>query len=158
MTATCGECGAALPASGACIDHVHALLAAEVQNAELRGVHGLTVMTYYLQHPSLCKPWYLDWGRETMRRIFGEGEPWGSVLLEEHPRGVGRQRSSAALAKRKAAGGSEMPAWVVRRPVAGELTVTSIDVAASDGQADQVAAWARSVAEHRFFLGAGAAG
>ncbi len=150
MAATCGECGAALPASGACIDHFHALLAAEVENTELRGVHGLTVMTYYLQHPSLCKPWYLEWSREMVRRIFGDGEPWGSVLLENHPRGVGRQRSAAALAKRKAAGGAEVPTWVVTYPAPGELTVASIDVAASSGQADQVEAWARSVAEHRF--------
>jgi hypothetical protein len=146
---TCGECGAALPASGACIDWFHALLAAEVENAELRGVHGLTVMTYYLQHPSLCKPWYLEWGRETMRRIFGDGEPWHSVLLAEHPRGVGRQRSAAALTRRKAAGGNELPAWVVTHPVAGERTVTSVDAAAERGPAAQVEAWARSVAEHR---------
>ena len=150
MDATCGECGAALPASGACIDRFHALLAAEVDNPELRGVHGLTVMTYYLQHPSLCKPWYLDWGREVMRRIFAHGEPWSSVLLEEHPRVVGRQQSAAALAVRKAAGGTEMPSWVVTQPVAGELTIISVDTAAEHGPAAQVEDWARSVAEHRF--------
>jgi hypothetical protein len=149
MAATCGECGSALPASGACIDHFHILLAAEVASLELRGVHGLTVMTYSLQHPSLCKPWYLDWGRETMRRVFRDGEPWNSVLLEEHPRGVGRQRSAAALAKRKSEGSAKMPDWVVKQPVADELTVTSIDGAATDGQAAQVEAWARSVSEHR---------
>ena len=150
MAETCGECGAALPASGACIDHFHALLAAEVDNRELGEAHVLTVLTYYLQHPSLCKPWYLDWGREVMRRIFGDGEPWRSVLLEAHPRGVGRRRSASALVRIKAGGGTELPAWLVRQPPPGELIVTSIDAAARAGQTAQVEAWARSVAEHRF--------
>ena len=135
MATTFGECGSALPESGACIDHFHALLAAGAENAELRGVHGLTVMSCSLQHPSLCKPWRLESGRDTLRRIFGDGEPWGSVLLEEHPRGVGRQCSAKALAKRKAAVGAEIPIWVVKCPAPGELTVASSDGAAREGQA-----------------------
>ncbi len=113
-------------------------------------MHGLTVLTYYLQHPSLCKPWYQVSGRETMRRIFGRGEDWQTVLLEGHPRGVGRQQSAAILARRKAAGPAEKPDWVITHPISGELTVESIDPNGPSGQGDQVLAWARSVAEHRF--------
>lgn len=54
----CAECGAMLPGDETCQDRFHALLAAEVRNPELLHVHGLTVLTYHLQHPSLTKPWY----------------------------------------------------------------------------------------------------
>lgn len=144
----CDECGADPPGDETCRDRFHALLAAEVDNDALRRMHGLTVMTWYVQHPSLSKPWYQAWSRDAMRRIFGQGEDWQSVLLEEHPRGVGRERSAAALARRKAAGGETMPGGVVARPIPGELTVMSIDPAAA-GEAGQILAWARSVAEHR---------
>ncbi len=152
MTRTlhCEECGAALADGGTCIDQFHALLAAEAYSDVLRQMHGLTVLTYYLQHPSLTKPWYQAFGRQTMRRIFVDGENWLTVLLEEHPRGVGRQRSAAAIARRKAAGPDDMPEWVVTRPIPGELHVTAIDADAGAGHAEQVLAWARSVAEHRF--------
>jgi hypothetical protein len=125
------------------------LLAAEVDNEELRRMHGLAVLTYHMQHPSLTKPWYQITGAEWLRRIFKQGESWGDVLVEEHPRGVGRQRSAAAIAKRKAAGEATMPDWVVLEPIPGELTVADVDLVAASGQCPQVMQWARSVAEKR---------
>lgn len=139
-----------MPAGATCIEQFHALLAAEATNDELRRMHGLTVMTYFLQHPSLSKPWYQVWGRETTRRIFGQGEDWRTVLLEEHPRGVGRQRAAAMTAARKAAGPAAMPDWVIAKPISGELTIRAVDPDAAAGQEAQVLAWARSVARHRY--------
>lgn len=146
----CEECGAGCASAETCSDLFHALLAAEAENAALRQMHGMTVMTYFLQHPSLTKPWHQVRGREVMRRIFGQGEAWESVLLEIHPRGVGRRRSAAAVAKLKSAGPAEMPAWVIARPIPGELTVASIDLSAARDEKAQILAWARSAAEHRF--------
>ena len=148
----CQECGADPSDDSACLDHFHALLAAEVHNEELRGTHGLTVLIYHLQHPSLTKPWYQVYGRQVMRRAFGAGEDWGDVLMESHPRRIGR-RADAEVARLKAAGGSTMPGWVVTRPIAGESTVTTVSPEAPSGQAAQVLAWAKSVAEHRFLAG-----
>jgi hypothetical protein len=145
----CSECGADLPDEITCLDGFHALLAAETDNAELRGMHGLTVLTYHLQHPSLTKPWYQRFGKQVMRRVFSDGEDWGDVLMETHPRRIGR-RADADVARLKATGGSTMPEWVVSRPIAGEMTVTTVSIEAPAGQAEQVLAWARSVAEHRF--------
>jgi hypothetical protein len=145
----CSACGVDLPGEEACLDRFHALLAAEVGNEELRRMHGLTVLTYHMQHPSLTKPWYQITGAEWLQRIFGQGESWGDVLLEDHPRGVGRQRSAAAIAKRKAAAGTAMPGWVALEPIPGELTVADVDLVAASGQGDQVMRWARSVAEKR---------
>lgn len=149
-TSMCEECGAPVEGEQSCRDRFHELLAAEVENEELDRMHGLTVLTYHLQHPSLTKPWYQITGAEVMRRVFGQGEAWQSVLLEDHPRGVGRRRSAATIARRKDAGSQTMPDWVVNRPVPGELTVMSIALDAEAGQAVQIEAWARSVAVHRF--------
>jgi hypothetical protein len=146
----CEECGADVPREETCLDRFHALLAAEVENNELRQMHGLTVLTYYLQHPSLTKPWFQVTGAETMRRVFAGGEDWRGVLMEVHPRGVGRQRSAAAVARIKAASGAIMPDWVIAHPMQDELTVANIDPTATAGQADQILNWARSVAECRY--------
>jgi hypothetical protein len=146
----CFECGSDQPDDTRCLDRFHELLAAEAHNDELRQMHGLTVLTYHLQHPSLTRPWYQLYGAEVMARIFGRGEDWRTVLLEGHPRGVGRRQSAKAVAELKARGGTEMPDWVVTMPIPGELTVTAVRLDVPSGQAEQVIAWARSVAEHRY--------
>jgi hypothetical protein len=145
----CEECGADVPGDEPCLDRFHALLVAEVENDELRRMHGLSVLTYHLQHPSLTKPWFQIAGAETMRRVFVEGEDWSSVLMEVHPRGIGRRRSAAAVARFKAASGAIMPDWVISGPIPGELTIADIDLTATAGQADEVLNWARSVADCR---------
>ena len=145
----CQECGADPPDRSTCLDYFHALLAAETGNAELRAMHGLTVLTYHFQHPSLTKPWYQTFGKEVMRRVFADGEDWGDVLMETHPRRVGR-RADAEIARLKTAGGSAMPEWVIARPIVGELTVTRVSPEAPSGQTEQIMTWARSVPEHRF--------
>jgi hypothetical protein len=146
----CEECGADIPGEETCLDRFHAVLAAEVENDELREMHGLTVLTYHLQHPSLTKPWFQVTGAETMRRVFAGGEDWGGVLMEVHPRGVGRRRSAARVARMKAASGAIMPDWVIARPIQGELTIADIDPTATTGQAEEILNWARSVAECRY--------
>jgi hypothetical protein len=145
----CGECGAESGGDETCLDRFHALLAAEDDNEELRQMHGLTVLTYHLQHPSLTKPWYQLFGARVLQRVFGHGEDWGEVLMETHPRRIGR-RADAAVARLKAAGGPTMPSWVVSHPIAGELTIATMDPDASPGPAHQVLAWAQSVAEQRY--------
>src|SRR5215210_1281404 len=145
----CEECGADVPREETCLDRFHSLLASEVENHELRQMHGLMVLTYYLQHPSLTKPWFQVTGAETMRRVFADGEDWRGVLMEVHPRGVGRRRSAARVARIKSAS-AIMPAWVIAHPIQGELTIADIDLTATAGQADEILSWARSVAECRF--------
>ena len=112
-------------------------------------MHGLTVLTYHMQHPSLTKPWFQVYGAEALRRVFARDEDWGDVLLEEHPRGVGRRRSAAAIAARKAAAPLTMPEWVVMHQIAGELAIACIDPISPSGQSEQGLAWARSVAQNR---------
>jgi hypothetical protein len=164
----CAECGAGLPGEETCGERFGALLAAEEGNEELRRLHGLTVLTYHLQHPSLTKPWYQLWGAEVMRRAFGQGEDWVAAIEATmgRPGGFDRERGrwrqggpqkgwERAFNERKAAAGSEMPGWVKRGPIAGEATIADIEHGAPAGQTEQVVGWARSVAEHRVLGSAG---
>jgi hypothetical protein len=50
-------CGAVLPADEGCTDRFHLLLAAEQHYPDSAAMHGLFVLTYYAQHPSLSKLW-----------------------------------------------------------------------------------------------------
>jgi hypothetical protein len=36
-------------------------------------MHGLTVLTYRVQHPHLTKPWYQIEARDALRRVFEGG-------------------------------------------------------------------------------------
>lgn len=141
---TCAECGAALPGDETCQDRFHALLAAESDNAELARMHGLTVLTYHVQHPSLTKPWYQEAAYDILRRSFGAEEDWWEVLQEGR-----RYFHSDTFQQWKREYGPVLSPEIVTHPIPGELTIAAIDQDASSGQADQVLAWARSVAEGR---------
>lgn len=144
----CTECGAVLPGEEACQDRFHALLAAEHHNQELLQMHGLTVLTYHLQHPSLTKPWYQAAGYDAMRRSFGQGRDWLEVLMEGRRSGTAERDVTRWKAEYRSYG-TTMPPWVVTRPVPGELTVADVDAEAPSGQTEAVLAWGRSVAEGR---------
>jgi hypothetical protein len=138
----CEECGADLPNDQTCAGRFEALLASDFGGvAEAFDVHGLTVLTYQLQHPSGVKPWYPTLGYDLMRRIFGQGENWRDVLAE-------LRQNQSSLAHWKRSGRTVSPE-IVTHPVPGERTIADIDPAAPAGHADRVLAWARSVAEHR---------
>ena len=141
---TCPECGAILPGDKTCQNRFHALLAVEWGNPELARMHGLTVLTYHLQHPSLTKPWYQEAGYAVTRRIFGQGQDWLQVLME------GRQHHNSGRFKEwKKSYGTVLSPEILTRPVPSEMTVAAIDPDASEGQADQILAWARSVSMGR---------
>ena len=126
----CVECGATLPGGETCLDRFHALLVAESDNRELAQMHGLTVLTYHLQHPSRTRPWYQALGYEALRRIFGQGQAWPAVLRE-----LGRQDN---VDRWKAAVGPALPPEIVAGPVPGELTVADVDPCAPSGQVERV--------------------
>ena len=142
----CEECGADLPHDETCAGRFETLLAADFGGvAEAFDVHGLTVLTYQLQHPSGVKPWYLAFGYDLMRRIFGQGEDWRQALTE-----VRQNKADVARWKMMV---TSIPPEVVMHPVPGEVTIADIDPAAPAGHADRVLAWARSVAEKRARVG-----
>lgn len=146
----CAECGAELPGEERCKDRFHALLAAEQHHPEAAEMHGLFVLAYHVQHPSLCKPWLRAFQRETLREIFGKGRPWKEVLA--WPKDRTRRQEGVDRAKERFSGGPQTPAF--GRPVTGETTVADLPTPGSSGYPaeypDKVESWARSVAECRF--------
>ncbi|HEX8229930.1 MAG TPA: DUF5946 family protein [Chloroflexia bacterium] len=142
----CEECGADM-GDETCMDRFHALLVAESHSQEAADMHGLTVLTYHVQHPSLTKPWYQVACYGFLRRIFEEGREgrdWEAIITEG-----GMKKRQADVTRWKATIGPEMPPEIVTQPVAGEMTIADIDPAAPPGHSERVLAWARSVAERR---------
>ncbi len=146
----CAECGAELPGGETCLDRFHTLLAAEQDHPEAAAMHGLFVLTYYAQHPSLCKPWLRAAQREAMREVFGEGRDWREVLSWAEDR-ARRQEAVDRSKARHASGSGPLVGGV---PIAGEATVVELPDRNSlehpSAYPARVEAWARSVAENRF--------
>jgi hypothetical protein len=147
----CRECGAELPGDETCLDRFGALLAAEIDDegnmTEAWKAHGLTVMTFYLQHAGgsgYTKRYMVEAAEKAMRQIFEEGRDQADIL----PVGqrAARQR---AVAEMKAAPGAHDPITTIIGPLPGELTIATLDPANLNGHFERVMAWARSVAEHR---------
>ncbi len=137
----CTECGADLPGEETCLDRFHALLAAEKPGNEAAQMHGLTVLTFMMQHPvsGNAPAWYPAAGRMMLHEMFGRGRGPHAVLAEM------RQRTADAdwRARVVAAYGAE------QQPGPGETTIAAIDPAVPPGHAARVIAWAWSVAEAR---------
>ena len=89
----CAECGAELPGEERCKDRFHALLAAEQHHPEAAAMHGLFVLAYHAQHPSLCKPWLRSAHREVPPRDLWEWQaPERGTLVAEGPDAQTRSR------------------------------------------------------------------
>jgi hypothetical protein len=147
----CKECGAELPGEETCLDRFGALLAVERDEegnlTEAFNVHGLTVMTFYLQHAGgsgYTKRWMLESAERAMRQIFEEGREQFDIL----PVGERATRQKAATTA-KSAPGAHDPITTIVGPLPGELTIATLDPANLSGHTKRVMAWARSVAEHR---------
>jgi hypothetical protein len=140
----CVECGADLPGAETCQDRFHALLASDFGGvAEAFQVHGLTVLTFHIQHAGSARPpvWWQAEIQEVLWQIFGRGRDWQEVLAEYNRQDVA-DRWKARFA---AVPGPLLPF----SPVQGEMTIAGIDPAAPPGHAARVLAWACSVAEAR---------
>ncbi len=150
----CSECGAEPPGDETCIDRFHALLAAEQDHPEAAEMHALFALTYYAQHPSLCKPWLRAAQRETMREIFGQGREWREVLVWPRDRRL-RQEAVDQLRTRYS---GEAHAPAAGTLVAGETTVVDLPTPGSprypSAYPAEVEAWARSVAERAVLINA----
>jgi hypothetical protein len=142
----CAECGAELPGDETCLDRFHALLAAEKPGNEAAQMHGLTVLTFMVQHPvsGNTPAWYAAAGRMMLHEMFGKGRGPVAVLAEMRQRTQAddwRERVTAAYAPGPPG------------PVPGETTVAALDPAVPPGHAARVVAWAWSVAQARGLVG-----
>ena len=133
---TCPECGAPRVDGLACFEMFGQLLAWEVDDAELRAEHFLTVASYNLQHPAQ----FTDDAIAGLRQSYVDYLDGGISLAEI------RRRASAAFdgAKRVRREKASI------RPVLRTWPMTVADVhhgADPHGAAGRVRAWARVIRE-----------
>jgi hypothetical protein len=143
----CSECGADLPGEETCLDRFHALLGAEKPGNEAAQMHGLTVLTFMVQHPVSggTPAWYPAAGRMMLHEMFGKGRGPFAVFAEMRQ----RTQDNDWRAHVTAAFGAGSPG-----PVPDETTVAAIDPAVPPGHAARVVAWAWSVAKARGLIDA----
>lgn len=145
----CAECGAEFPGEESCLDRFHAFLAAEHRHPEAFDMHGLFVLAYHVQHPSLCKPWMRSHQRETLREIFVEERSWREVL--SWPKDRGQRQEAVDRIKARLSGATDAPE--VGHPIEGEMTVADLGSPDSPDYPSEypqrVESWAKSLAEHR---------
>lgn len=130
----CPECGAPRVDGLGCWDQFGQLIAWEVDDAELRGVHFLTVASYNLQHPA----WFTDEAIAGLRQSY----------IDHLDRGVSvehlRRRASAAVEGSKRVRRDEASV----RPVLRTWPMTIADVyhgCDPRGAAERVRRWARAI-------------
>lgn len=139
MDQTCPECGAAVAAGAACLDHFHALLVLEGGFPGAAGsiLHFYAVATYNLQHPDS-----VGLTAETLhalRRNLADALD-GAAPLEELRRRARRATDGPTRVRRRP--GEPAPNWH-RGP--WPLNVTSVLGATAATYPELVTAWARSV-------------
>ena len=133
-THTCPECGAPRVDGLACFDMFGQLLAWEVDDAELRAEHFLTVASYNLQHPA----------KFTDEAIAGLRQSYDDYLDRGIPLAELRRRASAAVEGSKRVRRDEASV----RPVLRAWPMTVADVyhgCRVEGAAERVRSWAREI-------------
>lgn len=141
----CAECGAAVPAGGACEESFQALLAREWEVVHALGdrlpveaaerTHFLAVGSYVLQHPRSMR--YTEASLQALREMMAlrlQREP-----LTFHLRRVARAAREEGLVRRRP--GDPVPSWGA---VAWEVTVGDALQAPVERYVAVVEGWARS--------------
>jgi hypothetical protein len=130
----CPECGAPRVDGLACREQFGQLLAWEVDDAELRGVHFLTVASYNLQHPA----WFTDEAITGLRQSYIDYLDRGISIREI------RRRATAAFDGSKRVRRDEASV----RPVLRAWPMTVADVyhdGEPGGAAERVRRWAAEI-------------
>ena len=139
MSNRCPECGAARQAERTCQDDFHEMLVWESEHPEFaREVHHLTVLSYYLQHPSLYSLEGLRGAQQLLVDMLERGLSPGDVRR--------RDRAKVDSGKRtyKIAGTPASHATYTY-PVHWPLTAADVIAAGPAAYCDSVRAWSRSV-------------
>ena len=131
---TCPECGAPRVNGLFCWDQLRQLLAWEVDDAELREVHFLTVASYNLQHPAQ----FTDDAIAGLRQSYIDYLDRGISIAEI------RRRASSAFEGAKRVRRDEASIRPVLRT--WPMTIAAVyDGARPDGAAERVRRWARAI-------------
>ncbi len=134
---SCPECGADWHTGTTCQDHFHQMLAWEFEDLAAGAVHHLTVLCYYIQHPSLLSPEGLAHQKALLKTFVEEGiSPVEARHLQRDEVDSGRRTWSFKPGDQPATHASSIRWDMTTGDAAGENL---------EGYATRVHAWARSV-------------
>lgn len=134
----CPECGAEWADGKTCQDDFNQMLAWEFGQPELWEAHHLTVLSYYLQHPSLYSAEGLNNGKWLLIEFVQNG------LAPEEMRTRNRDKVDAGKrAWKLRATGDAHGAYA--NPVEWPITAAQVVTGGTSGYCDNVRAWAESV-------------
>ncbi len=136
-TSICPECGASWHDGKTCTDHFHQMLEWEFTDPVAGSVHHLTVLCYYIQHPSLLSPEGLATQQTLLRRFIEEG-----VTPAEMRR---RNREMMDSGKRDWSLKPKGQPASYDRPMSWPMTVGDAAGASLEGYVERVTAWADAV-------------
>ncbi len=134
----CPECGAHVPEGSTCQDYFSQMLAWENEKPENGQVHHLTVLCYYMQHPSLYSP---DGLREA-KHLLVEFVENGVSPQEMRQRSRDRVDSGKRKWKIKATAESK---GAYLHPIQWKMTAADVVANGIDMYCNSVRAWARSM-------------
>jgi hypothetical protein len=140
MAEHCPECGAEWRAGETCETDFHQMLAWENEYPGLGVVHHLTVLVYYLQHPSRYSPEGLAGARETLQG-FVEGGLTPTAWRRRNGVMVNSRNRTWKITARPGAHGS------YARPMRWTLRAPDVAAGGPERYVDNVRAWARETWE-----------
>ncbi len=134
----CPECGASVPKGSTCQDYFSQMLAWENEKPENWQVHHLTVLCYYLQHPSLYSPDGLREAKQLLIEFVENG-----VSPQEMRRRSRDQVDSGTRKWKVTATADSHGAYL--HPIQWKMTAADVVANGIDAYCDSVRAWARSM-------------
>ena len=146
MSATCPDCGAALPETGSCQEYMHELLFLEAQVPGAPGAepHFLAVASFNLQHPSKFLPSALMGLRRTVADVLA-----GRATLDDARRRARHGASGQARVLRRDDTVSSSSDQLMLRawPTSWPVTVLDVCRVPPERYVESVRRWAMSVIE-----------
>jgi hypothetical protein len=134
----CPECGTVWPEGQTCQDDFHQMLAWEFQTPRLWEVHHLTVLCYYLQHPSLYSPVALAGARQLLVEFVEQGAAPQEVRR--------RDRDTVDSSKRTwNFKGTTDAHGAYRHPIVWPMTAARVVAGGTEQYCANVRAWAASI-------------
>src|SRR5512143_3084115 len=115
----CPECGAPVAEGANCVDHFYQMLAWENEKQANLEVHNLTVLCYYLQHPSLYSPEGLKFAMGLLVDFLEKGLPPQEVRRRNRQQVSSSQRNFKIKATPQSYG-------VYAHPVLWRLTAADV--------------------------------
>ncbi len=136
----CPECGAAWANGQTCEDHFHQMLYWEAEHPAYGEVHHLTVLCYYLQHPSLYSPDGLKEARRLLTEFVERGTSPVAVRQANRARVDSGRRDWKITATATSHGSYD-------RASAWKMTAADVVADGSENYCAKVRTWAHSIHE-----------